>query len=127
MQEVGLLEEAGERQLDRKHAITRIFSGLPGGSGGVPKGLEALMERLDQISEEYAQRLMDALDALDDAQDVLNGIADVRLRTFVMMLYVADMSPHEVQTELYLSVWKYRKVREMVEQAECMRGLEWPE
>lgn len=127
MQEVRRLEDAGERQRDRRHAITRVFSGMPGSSGGVPRGLEAAMARLDEISEEYAQRLVDALDALDEAQDILNGIADMRLRVFVAMIYVDDMSAKEVQKELNLTDWKYRRVREMVEQAECMRGLEWPE
>lgn len=127
MQEIPQLERAGEWQKDRRHAITRVFSGMPGSTRGVPKGLEAAMERLDEISEEYAQQLVDALDALDEAQDILNGISDKRLRTFVVMAYIGDLSAKDVQQELNLTAWKYRKVREMVEQADSMRGLEWPE
>ena len=121
MQEVKRLEAAGERQLDRKEAITRVFSGLPGGGGGVPHGFDEILARLDEIGGMYAQQLNGALDALQEAQALLNDIADARLRTFVWMLYVADMSPREVREELNLSTWRFRQMREAVEQAECMK------
>lgn len=65
--------------------------------------------------------------ALKQAENIINGIASLRMRTLVMMLYVEDIPAREVRERLNMSRRRFDAAVEAMEQAEDMAHVRWRE
>jgi hypothetical protein len=124
MQEVCLGEEKIQWLHDRMYFITQRFSQTPG-CGGQAMGFDGALATLDDMADEHRKRIKDCLRELRQAERVINDIPNLNMRTFVNMLYVLDMTPAQVKSELNMSRWKYQQAKETVEKARDMKSVRW--
>ena len=124
MQDIRALEERREWQKGRMDNITQHLSGMPRGGNG-PVGLDAAFAALDELEEEHKQQVKQYYRELKAAERIINGIRNRFMRTFVMMLYVENIQPGKVRSELNMSEWSMKSARNAVEQADDMASVRW--
>ncbi|MCE5343335.1 MAG: DUF1492 domain-containing protein, partial [Eubacteriales bacterium] len=124
MQEVCLGEERIQWLHDRMTFITQRFSQTPG-CGGQPMGFDSALASLDDMSDAHRKKVKDCLRELQQAERIINDIPNPNMRTFVTMLYMMELPPAQVRSELNMSKWKYQHVRETVERARDMKSVRW--
>lgn len=127
MQAVRRIEELRGWQRDRMVNITQHFSGMPGGSGGVPKGFDEAFARLAELDEQHEQKCMEYVKQLKAAQRILNSIPSPTMRVFVTLKYVMNMPDREIREQLNMTRWGYDQARRCVEEAEDMASVVWRE
>lgn len=123
MQEIRRLEERKQWVGDRMINVTQHLSWTAGGGGkhDFSDGYADLQEveaEIDAKLSEYRQRLA-------KAEAVLNGIADLNMRTFVAMLYVEKFTSKKVMTELNMSRRTFDNARSAIENAPDMARAQW--
>lgn len=74
-----------------------------------------------------AQQISAYMHELKTAEKIINGIASRTMRTFVVMMYVDNLSPETVRRELNMTEWGFRRARDSVEQAQDMQSVVWRE
>lgn len=65
--------------------------------------------------------------ALKNAEQIINRIRWPGMRTFVVMLYVENLSPETVRRELNMTRYGMERARRAIEQAEDMQHATWDE
>ena len=123
MQEIRRLEERKQWVGDRLINVTQHLSWTAGGGGKHDFGdgyadLQEVEAEIDAKLSEYRQRLA-------KAEAVLNGIADLNMRTFVAMLYVEKFTSKRVMTELNMSRRTFDNARRAIENAPDMARAQW--
>lgn len=123
MQEIRRLEERKQWVGDRLINVTQHLSWTAGGGGKHDFGdgyadLQEVEAEIDAKLSEYRQRLA-------KAEAVLNGIADLNMRTFVAMLYVEKFTSKRVMTELNMSRRTFENARRAIENAPDMARAQW--
>ena len=124
MQEVRALEERREWQDKRRFNIMQLLTGMPRGGTG-PTGLDAALASLDELADEQKERVKEYTRELRAAERIINGIANLNMRTFVMMMYVENIPPGKVRSELNMTEWAMKSARNAVEQARDMASVRW--
>ena len=82
---------------------------------------------LSGLEEEHSEKVRQYKRALKQAENIINGIASLRMRTLVMMLYVEDIPAREVRERLNMSRRRFHAAVEAIEQAEDMAHVRWRE
>lgn len=126
MQDVCSLERQIVWQHDRMYGVTARISGMPGGKGA-PTGYDAALAAIGELSEEYGKRMQEYVCALKNAEQIINRIRWPGMRTFVVMLYVENLSPETVRRELNMTRYGMERARRAIEQAEDMQHATWDE
>lgn len=125
MQDIRALEERRAWQRERMSNISQHLSFT--GGGGEPKGLDSAYAALSGLEEEHSEKVRQYKRALKQAENIVNGIASLRMRTLVMMLYVEDIPAREVRERLNMSRRRFDAAVEAIEQAEDMAHVKWRE
>lgn len=123
MQDIRLLEERRVWLRDRMTNISLHLSGMPG--SGQPRGLDAAYAALSELESEHQELVKSYVRELKAAERLINGISNPCMRTFVTMMYLENLSPKEVRSELNLTEWGFKRARETVEQAHDMESVKW--
>ena len=126
MQAVYSLEKRKEWQNDRMYKITQTVSCMPGG-GSQPTGFDAVYAILDELNIEHCEKIRAYRRELKEAENILNGISNLKMRTFVVMLYVDQMPDIAVRRELNMTEYGFNRARNAIEQAESMKSVKWHE
>ena len=126
MQAVCSLEKRKEWQQDRMYKITQTVSGMPGG-GSQPTGFDAAYAALDELNIEHCEKIRTYRRELKEAEKILNGISSLKMRTFVVMLYVDQLPDIAVRRELNMTEYGFNRARDSIEQAESMEAVKWHE
>lgn len=124
MQEVRALETRRLWLKDRMTNITQHLSGMPR-SGGVPTGIDAAFAAVSELEEEHKERVKEFTRELKAAERIINCIPNRNMRTFVVMMYVENIPPNKVRSELNMTERGFRSARFAVEQAEDMASVKW--
>ena len=124
MQEIRALEARRLWQKDRMQNITQHLSGMPRGGSG-PTGLDAAFAALDELEEEHKERVKEYARELKAAERIINEIPNRNMRIFVTMMYVENIPPGKVRSELNMTERGFRTARHVVEQAEDMASVRW--
>ncbi len=128
MQEVKGIERRREWQNERMYSIkAQRITGMPGGGGGTPSGLEASFSLLSELDAEHEQSCRSYVRELRKAERILNGITSISMRTFVMMKYVMDIPDSQIQKELGMTRRKFERAKRCIEDAETMSMVKWQE
>jgi hypothetical protein len=124
MQEVRALETRRLWLKDRMTNITHPLSGMPR-SGGVPTGIDAAFAAVSELEEEHKERVKEFTRELKAAERIINGIPNRNMRTFVVMMYVENIPPNKVRSELNMTERGFRSARFACEQAGDMASVKW--
>lgn len=125
MQDIRVLEERRLWLRDRMTNISLHLSGMPG--SGQPRGLDAAYAALSELESEHQELVKNYVRELKAAERMINSINNPCMRTFVTMMYLENLSPREVRSELNLTEWGFKRAREAVEQAKSMEQVVWRE
>ena len=126
MQDIKSLEERRSWQHERMFAITKRLTGMPGG-GGTQRGLDAALAALDELDEQQGELLKQYARDLKTAERILNSIPSRKMRTFVQMYYMDEISKGEIIRELNMTEWGFDRARTAIEQASDMAHVVWRE
>lgn len=126
MQDIRSLQHRTDFQSDQLTSTTKRLTGMPGG-GGLPHGFDSILAELEEMNREYGIKIEEYIRDLRKAEKILNGIRDENMRTFVRMFYVDQLAQAEVTRELELTDYQFEKARKLIEDAENMRKVDWPE
>ena len=127
MQAVCQTERLRQWQKERMFSITATLTGMPGASGGVPKGYDSAFAALSELDEAHETKIMEYSRELKRAERILNGISSITMRTFVMMRYVMDMSNNDIMRELNMSRRGFERACKCIEDAQDMGHVVWRE
>lgn len=125
-QELKRLEEQCSFRRDTMFSISAHLSGMPKAKG-TTHGIDDMLARLSETETRYRETMEDYLEAEKAAERVLNSIESVQMRSFVAMAYMQNKAKREIMDALMLTEHGYRKAREAIESAECMRDVVWRE
>jgi hypothetical protein len=125
MQDIRALEDRRGWQKDRMTNITQHLSFAPGGR--TPQGLDAAYASLSELEGKHRQKVKAYARELRATERILNSIENPNMRTFVVMMYVLNLTHREVRAELNMSEWGFRRAKEAVEQAKSMERVVWRE
>lgn len=126
MQEICMLEERRIWQKARMVNITQHLS-FTAGSGGAITGLETAFAALDETENEHRRRVREYTRALKRAENIINSINSWRMRTFVRMMYLENIAPGKVRTEMNMTERGFKTARRAVEMARKMDEVCWRE
>lgn len=124
MQEVRALETRREWQRERMYNITQHLTGMPS-QHGQTGGLEAAFASVAALEDEHKDKVKEYTRKLKAAERIINSIGNHFMRVFVMMMYVENIPPKKVRSELNLSERGFRTARTAVEQAQDMASVKW--
>lgn len=125
MQDIRSLQHRSDFQADQLTSTTKRLTGMPGG-GGLPHGFDAIIGELEELNSYYGEKIEEYVKELRKAENILNGIRDQNMRTFVRMFYVDQLAQTEVIRELEMTDYQFERARRLIEEAECMRKVDWP-
>lgn len=117
MQMVRALEEKLEWARERRFQITQHFSFS---HGGVRSGMDDALGRIDELEAEHREQVKRYIAEIKRAQRIVDGISDVRVRAFVVLMYVEQLPGAAVRRELNLTRRTFDRLRQAVEEAEHM-------
>lgn len=127
MQAVCQTEKLRQWQKDRMFSITATLTGMPGASGGVPKGYDSAFAALSELDEAHETKIMEYSRELKRAERILNSIPSITMRTFVMMRYVLELSNNEIMRELNMTRRGFERACKCIEDAPDMAHAVWRE
>ena len=127
VQEVEGTEQKRMWQQDRLWNITRKITGMTGGGGGEPGGIDANFAAICELEEEYDRQIAQYTAEMQRVKSILDAIPSQTMRVFVDMRYVRNLSRREIMDKLGLKRWKYHAFCERIEQAADMAHVNWAE
>ena len=98
---------------------------MPGG-GGLPHGFDSIIGELEELNQYYGEKISEYVKELRKAENILNSIQDQNMKTFVRMFYVDQFAQAEVIRALEMTDYQFERARKLIEDAECMRKVDWP-
>lgn len=124
IQDIRALEERLTFERGRLLKVTSHLS-FTGGRGGKPATFDETFARLLELEQTHREKLNMYRREMKRADDIINAIPNEQMKTFVSMAYVDHMTKNEICSELKLSSWSYRKIRECLESAPDMKSVIW--
>lgn len=106
--------------------ISQHISDMPRG-GGLPSGLDGSVIRLMDAVDRYKAECLRLDHLLKKIDSIIHDIPTITMRVFVEMKYVKCMPGADIMESLKMSRRRYERAVRLIEEADSMASVKWPE